>query len=177
MPIVRPVLSNTKPYYFLRGLLSLKGLAQVLSGAGLYYTCEAVFDSLAFRQGRESSVPAIIALLSFGLAVAAFFVFLTIAWYRFFGVKGTPYPEINLILGLIIFMPIYFMMASYLIYDPRPLSLKYIADELLWLYLLLPLSIISIATYTFTFHALILASASAVVAGHVMRRKTSAPKA
>ena len=103
--------------------LTTRSLAQVMSGAVAFHGCQAVFDSLAAREGVVVPIPAFALLFLFALISSVTFIFLTIAWYTW-SVIHYPYPEINLIIGSIILIPVYFELASHTIYDPRPIVVR-----------------------------------------------------
>lgn len=154
----------------IRKLLTTRSLMQVITGAVAYHSWEFVFDSLAFRQGVVLPVRPFIILLLFALLATATFVLLVIAWYEW-GKVDIPYPEINLIVGSLIFIPFYFEFASYVIYDPRPIVTAQFVRDLFWSYILFPLTVISVLTYTLTLPVFLITSISALVTGAVMRSR------
>jgi hypothetical protein len=142
-----------------------------LSGALAYYACEALCDYFAFREGVNADVGRFFFFLFPLLAVTAF-VLLTFAWHRILPQKGRPrFPEILMVLGVLILMPVYFELASHLIYNPTAIHLSEIIDDLYWFYLLFPLTVMDIVTYTFSLHVFAMAALSALLTGYLLRRR------
>jgi hypothetical protein len=81
------------------------------------------------------------------------------------------YPEVSIIIGATIFMPVYFELASHLIYNPTPILASEVAEDLLSMYMLFPLTVIEVGTYTGSLHVLPLAAVSALVTGYLLRRR------
>lgn len=105
------------------------------------------------------------------LAVTAV-ALLTIAWHRARAHQGsTLFPETLLIFGVLILMPVYFELASHLIYNPRAMHLSEFIEDLYWYYLLFPLTVMEFGTYTLSLHVFGLASVSALLTGYYLRRR------
>jgi hypothetical protein len=147
-------------------------VAQGVSGALGYYACEALSDYFAFREGANANVARLFILFFFPLLAVAAFVLLTMAWHRFLSHQGRArFPEVLIIIGTLILMPVYFELASHLIYNPTAIHLSEIIDDLYWFYLLFPLTVMDIVTYTFSLHVFALAALSALLTGYLLRRR------
>ena len=95
-------------------------------------------------------------------------------WYRFRSYQSKArYPEIPIVIGAITLMPIYFEFASHFIYNHTPIIISELADDLLSMYLLFPLTVIEIGTYTGSLHVLALAAVSALLTGYLLRRRVA----
>src|SRR5437660_1069034 len=133
-------------------------VAQGLSGALGYYACEALSDYFAFRKGANENLARLFILFFFPLLAVAAAVLLTMAWHRFLSYQGRPrFPEVPIIIGMFILMPVYFELASHLIYNPTAMHLSEIIDDLYWFYLLFPLTVMDFVTYTFSLHVFVMA--------------------
>lgn len=141
-----------------------------MSGAIAYYGCEALSEYFTTRDGVNWEVARFFFFLFPLLAVSAF-VLLTIAWHRILALKGTRFPEAFMILGALVLMPVYFALASHLIYNPTAMNLSETMNELYTYYLSFPLTVMDIVSYTFSLHVFVLASVSAVVTGYLLRRR------
>jgi hypothetical protein len=141
-------------------------VAQVLSAGIVFYGGGIV---LALFMRRETAA---IPFILFTLLVPASFAALTVGWYKLCWRKsGIPRPEVNLIIGSVILMPLYFEVTSLFIYKPRPIIPRDIAEDLFWYYVMLPITVTLMGAYTATLGALILALASTLVTGELMRRR------
>jgi hypothetical protein len=148
-------------------------VAQGVSGALGYYACEALSDYFAFRKGVNADVGRLFLFLFPLLALTAF-VLLTFAWHRILPQKGRPrFPEILMVLGVLILMPVYFELASHLIYNPTAIHLSEIIEDLYWFYLLFPLTVMDFVTYTFSLHVFGMATLAALLTGYLLRRRTT----
>lgn len=146
--------------------------AQAFSGALAYYACEALSDYFVFREGVNPLVARFFFFLFPLLAVTAF-VFLTIAWHRILPHKGSSrFPEVLMIFGALIFMPVYFELASHLTYNPTAMHISEVMEELYWYYLLFPLTVMDIGSYTFSLHVFALAALAALLTGYFLRRRS-----
>lgn len=152
----------------------LQWTAQSVTGAIAYYACEALNDYFVFRDG-VNPVVAQLFFFFFPSSAAIAFILLTIAWHRILPKGGNVrFPEVPMILGALILMPIYFEFASHLIYEPRPINPHDLMKHLLSYYVIFPLAVIDIGSYTFSLHAFALAALSAVITGYVMRKRKPA---
>lgn len=149
---------------------ALKILAQALSGAIAYYACEALSEYFTTSEGGNWDVARFFFFLFPLLAVSAF-VLLTIAWHRILALKGTRFPEVIMIVGALVLMPVYFELASHLIYNPTAMNLSEVMKDLYTYYLSFPLTVLDFVSYTFSLHVFVLASLSAVVTGYLLRRR------
>jgi hypothetical protein len=157
---------------FVVKLRVLEITAQGVSGAVAYYACEALSDYFVFREGVNPQVARFFFLFFFPFLAIVAFVFLTMAWYKWPPYDPSAhYPEVFIIIGAIIFMPVYFELASHLLYNPTPILMVEVAQNLLWMYLLFPLTVIDIGTYTLSLHVLALAAVSALLTGYLQRRR------
>lgn len=153
-------------------LRTLLVLAEGLSGAIGYYACEGLSDYFVFREGVDQRVARLFFLVLFPLLSSSSLVLLTIAWHRILSYKnGLRYPEFSIIVGVILLLPVYFELASHLLYNPAPIHVSELGHNLLWLYALLPLTIMEFVTYTFSLHVYAIAAVSALVTGYLMRRR------
>lgn len=149
----------------------INSFAQGLSGAIAYYSCEALSDYFVFREGASRPVARFFFLFFFPCSAIVTFVLLTVAWYRWLAREHrTQYAEVSIIIGTIILMPVYFELASHLIYNPTPIVVSEFAENVAWLYALFPLTVIEVGTYTLSLHCFALAATSAVVTGYLLRR-------
>ena|SRR3989442_1286671 len=155
----------------------LEWLVQSLSGAIVYYSCEALFDYFAFREGFNPPLPrffSVLLIACFTFLTISAFVVLTLAWHRNLSHRGgTRFPEVPMIFGTLILMPVYFELASHLIYNPRAIHLSEFIDDLYWSYLLFPLTVVEIGSYTLSLHVFPLAALAAVLTGYLLRRRAS----
>lgn len=148
--------------------------AQGTSGAVAYYACEALSDYFVFREGVNPNVARFFFLFFFPLLAVAAFVLLTIAWHKSLSHQGTArFPEVLIIIGALILMPVYFELASHLIYNPTAMHVSEVMEDLCWYYLLFPLTVMDIVTYTFSLHVFVLAALSALLTGYLLRRRAS----
>jgi hypothetical protein len=148
--------------------------AQGVSGALGYYTCEALSDYFAFRKGANENLAWLFILFFFPLLAVASAVLLTMVWHRILPQKGRPrFPEILMVLGVLILMPVYFELASHLIYNPTAIHVSEIIDDLYWFYLLFPLTVMDFVTYTFSLHVFAMATLAALLTGYLSRRRTT----
>lgn len=145
-----------------------KRIAQALSGAIAYYACEALSDYFVFRDGVNPRVGRFFFFLFPFLAVTAF-ALLTFAWHRQKGSRRVP--EVLMILGALILMPVYFELASHLIYNPTAMHLSEVMEDLYWYYLMFPLTVMDFGSYTFSLHVFALAALSALLTGYFLRRR------
>ena len=155
----------------------LEWLIQSLSAAIVYYSCEALFDYFAFRERFDLPLPRFVSILLVAcftfLAISAFVV-LTLAWHRILSHKpGTRFPEVPMIFGTLVLMPVYFQLASHLIYNPRAIQLSELIDDLYWSYLWFPLTVVEIGSYTLSLHVFPLAAVAAVLTGYLLRKRGS----
>lgn len=148
----------------------LQWVAQAFSGAIAYYACEALSEYFTTRDGVNWEVARFFFFLFPLLAVSAF-VLLTIAWHRILALRATRFPEVLMIVGALVLMPVYFELASHLIYNPTAMHLSETMKDLYTYYLSFPLTVMDIVSYTFSLHVFVLASASAVLTGYLLRRR------
>jgi hypothetical protein len=142
-------------------------VAQVMSAGLLFYGSGLVLA--LFMEHEHAVIPFIL----FTVFVPAGFCALTISWWLCRRGTGVPLLEINLIFGLVIFMPVYFEIVSLLIYKPRPFILTDVAEDLFYYYLMLPITVASMGAYTATLGGLLLAIVSTVGTGAMIRRRGS----
>jgi len=139
-------------------------LAQIFSGAILFYGIWLVMDFLT--KGNISGISFLVFtfLTPIGLGL------LTFAWYRISRTsRSIPRPEFNLLVGLVIFMPVYFLFASHIYYNPQPIVLREAIKDLIWYYIAFPLTVIEVTTYTATLGALVLSLMSILITAYLMR--------
>ena len=149
----------------------LQWVAQALSGAIAYYACEGLSEYFTTREGVYEEVARFFFFLFPLLAVTAF-VLLTTAWHKILALKGsTRFPEVFMIVGALVLLPVYFELASHLIYNPTAMHLSEVMEDLYTYYLSFPLTVLDFVSYTFSLHVFVLASVSAVVAGYILRRR------
>jgi hypothetical protein len=150
----------------------LETSAKGFSGAVAYYACEALSDCFTFKEGVNAQVARLFFWVFFPFLAIVAFVLLTMAWHRVPSYQGSVrYPEVSIIIGATIFMPVYFELASHLIYNPTPILASEVAEDLLSMYMLFPLTVIEVGTYTGSLHVLPLAAVSALVTGYLLRRR------
>lgn len=155
-----------------RRVFTSRNLREVLVGAVVFYGCEGLFDFFENGPGRDN-IPSRILFLAFTLGPPLLLSLVTVWLYR--RVQKPPYtiwPEFNLLFGSIIFVPFYFVFASRLIYQPRPMDFREIVEDLFLLYALLPFSLISLPTYSFSLGPLILSAVATVLTGWCLRKRT-----
>lgn len=154
-----------------RILRILERAVQALSGAITYYACETLSDYFVFRGGVNPWVARFF-LCFFPLSAAAGFVLLTIAWHRILSPRDRArFPEILMVLGVLILMPVYFEFASHLIYNPSAMHLSEVITDLYWYYVLFPLTVMELGTYTLSLHVLVLTAFCAALTGYLLRRR------
>lgn len=150
---------------------SLLAVAQFLSGAIAYYCAAFLNDYFLF--GKEvNKALSVISLLFFPVCAMASLVLLTLAWHKLSRkwIRKS-YPEVSMVLGIALLLPIYFELASHLIYEPRPFSASEVRRDLFWLYMLFPLSVMDILSYTFSAHVLVGSSFASLLTGFILRRR------
>ncbi len=76
-----------------------------------------------------------------------------------------------MIVGALVLVPVYFELASHLIYNPTEMHLSETMKNLYTYYLSFPLTVMDIVSYTFSLHVFVLASVSAVITGYLLRRR------
>lgn len=147
-------------------VFTLWGLAQILSGAAVFYGGGAL---LAPYMARER---VLIPIAAFTFVVPMCFAALTVGWYRLHRKrKRVPRPDLNLIIGALVFMPLYFEAASLFIHKPRPLIPREIIENVLVYYLTFPYSLTLLSGYTGTGLGLGAAIVATLVIGELMRRE------
>jgi len=145
-----------------------------LSGAIAYYACEALSDYFAFRKGANAILARLFILFLFPLLAVAPAVLLTMAWHRFLSHQGhARFPEVPIIIGMLILMPVYFELASHLIYNPTPMHISEVMKDMYWFYLVFPLTVMDFVTYTFSLHVFGMATLAALLTGYLLRRRTT----
>jgi hypothetical protein len=158
---------------FLTGILSLTksiftawGIAQILSGGVAFYGIGAV---LAPFMARER---ALIPMAVFTVVVPTSFAIMAAGWYRLcWKREGIPRPDLNLVIGSVAFMPLYFEATSLFIHKPRPLIPGEIIEDLLVYYLSLPFTLTLMSGYTGTLLGLGATIVATLVTGEAMRGK------
>ena len=152
----------------------LRAVSQLLSGAVAYYAVEILCDYFAFREGVNPQVARVSLVLFFPFLAILSFVLLTVAWHKLPSDQPrTRYPEVLMVIGASILMPVYFEIASYLIYNPRPILLSEVRKDLFWMYVLFPLTVMDIGTYNLSLHVLALSAVSALLTGYLLRKKAN----
>jgi len=144
-------------------LITLSALLQVLSAACLYTGVWLVME--LFGPERYSILVATVLLpAAFGL--------LTVLWYRGFRSNSNfQRPELALMIGSCLFVPLVFVLiAPVLLHQPYPGFGKAI-QTLGAMYLLLPVSVVSIATFNGTLFGLALSFFSILMAGQRKRNR------
>lgn len=145
---------------------SLWCVAQIISGGLVFYGGGMV---LAFFMQKEmGGIP----FLLFTVCAPTAFALLTIMWHELRRRKPElPQPELSLIVGSVIFMPVYSEVASLLIFKPRPIVSRDILKDLFWYYIMFPVTLTLIGAYTATLGALVLTIVSTLITGKFLRKR------
>ena len=154
--------------------VTLRNLGELLIGTLIFYGCEAAFDLLLIGPTTRVSIPGRVLFLAFAVVPPILLCLSTIWLYK--RSRRRPYtvwPEVNLVVGTLIFAPIYLEFASRIIYRPRPLDFAEILQDLVWLYSMFPLTAFSIMVYTFGIAPLILSTIATTLIGWLVRRGSS----
>jgi hypothetical protein len=69
-------------------------------------------------------------------------------------------------------MPVYFELASHLIYNLTVMHVSEVMKDMYWYYLLFPLTVMDIVTYRFSLHVFTMATFAALLTGYLLRRRT-----
>ncbi|MGH7807682.1 MAG: hypothetical protein ACRENT_06270 [Thermodesulfobacteriota bacterium] len=145
---------------------ALWSVIQIGTGALMFYS--GAFVLAWFVQNDRGGIPIVL----FTLLAPACFAFLTMVWYEFCTRKmSMPRPELNLIIGSAIFMPVYFEVASLLIFKPRPIVVRDILSDLFWYYITFPITLSLLGLHTATLFGLVLSIVSTVVTGRFVRKR------
>lgn len=171
---VREELNNFR--LFLRRVIQLavtvRNLRELLVGAVLFHGCQALFEFLVLRPDSRAGIPTRVFFLGFTFVPPILFCLLTVWLYRWS--RRHPYtvwPEVNLIVGSIIFTPIYLVFASPLLYGNPPMQLTELFEFLAVSYGF-PLTIFSIMVYTFSITPFMLIIISTTLTGLLIRRRS-----
>lgn len=149
----------------------LETAAQGFSGGIAYYSSEWLTDCFTFREGVNPQIARLF-FFAFPFLAISGFVLITMFWYRFrLYQREAHYPEIPIVIGGIIFMPLYFEFASHLIYNRTPIVVSEVAKDLVRMYVVFPLTVLEVGTYTLSLHVLALAAVSALVTGYILRKR------
>ena len=156
----------------LKVTVTKRNLGELLAGAVVFYTCEAVFEFLVLGPASWTRIPNRALFLAFTV-VPPFLLCLLTGWlYRWSRKHAyTVWPEVNLVVGPVIFASIYLVVASRVIYQPRPMVLAELVWDAFGFYLMFPLSAFSIMVYTFGITPLVLSVISTTLTGWLIRRR------
>ena len=154
--------------------ITLRNLGELLIGSLIFYSCEAAFDLLLIGLTTRVGTPSRVLFLAFTVVPPILLCLSTVWLYRHSRRRpDTVWPEVNLVLGPLIFAPVYLEFASRIIYQPRPLDFAQILQELIWLYSMFPLTAFSIMVYTFGIAPFILTIIAATLTGRLVRRRST----
>ena len=150
------------------GIQVAEALGQTLSAGLLWCLAMFFFDWATDRRNALSILPFFLVNV---ITPAAFWL-LTFGWRRLLQRRNeSGQPVVWTILGLFLFIPPYFMFASYFFSGRDNQSVTEVVKGLLGLYVGLPLSVISITTYQATLPGFCLSVVATLHAVDYARRK------